>query len=60
MLVVIDACHSGDATRGSDDEVVRGVEDIFEAIKSFIWGKPSEKVKKKWLILKQKRIRNVG
>ena len=43
MLVVIDACHSGDATRGSDDEVVRGVEDIFEAIKSFIWGEPSEK-----------------
>ena len=40
MLVVIDACHSGDAT---DDEVVRGVEDIFEAIKSFIWGEPSEK-----------------
>lgn len=47
MLVVIDACHSGDATRGSDDEVVRGVEDIFEAIKSFIWGKPSEKGKEK-------------
>lgn len=43
MLVVIDACHSGDATRGSDDEVVRGVEDIFEAIKSFIWGEQSEK-----------------
>lgn len=43
MLVVIDACHSGDATRGSDDDVVRGVEDIFEAIKSFIWGEPSEK-----------------
>lgn len=43
MLVVIDACHSGDATRGSDDEVVRGVEDIFEAIKSFIWGEPAEK-----------------
>lgn len=47
MLVVIDACHSGDATRGSDDEVVRGVEDIFEAIKSFIWGEPSEKSKEK-------------
>lgn len=47
MLVVIDACHSGDATRGSDDEVVRGVEDIFEAIKSFIWGEPSEKGKEK-------------
>lgn len=43
MLVVIDACHSGDATRGSDDEVVRGVEDIFEAIKSFIGGEPSER-----------------
>ena len=38
MLVVIDACHSGGATRGDENEVVRGVEDIFEAIKSFIWG----------------------
>lgn len=38
MLVVIDACHSGDGTRGDDDEVVRGVADVFEAIKSFIWG----------------------
>ena len=38
MLVVIDACHSGGATRGDEDEVVRGVEDIFDAIKSFIWG----------------------
>lgn len=47
MLVVIDACHSGDATRGSDDEVVRGVEDIFEAIKSLIWGEPSENSKEK-------------
>lgn len=43
MLVVIDACHSGDATRGDEDEVVRGVEEIFEAIKSFIWGSPKEK-----------------
>ena len=32
ILVVIDACHSGDAARGDEDEVVRGVEDIFEAI----------------------------
>jgi len=52
MLVVIDACHSGDGTRGDDDEVVRGVEDTFvvdnqnarglyetfEAIKSFFMG----------------------
>lgn len=41
MLVVIDACHSGDGTRGDDDEVVRGVEDIFDAIKLFIWGTSS-------------------
>lgn len=45
MLVVIDACHSGDGTRGDDEEVVRGVEDIFEAIKSFIWGHPSAKAR---------------
>lgn len=45
ILVVIDACHSGGATRGDDDEVERGVEDIFEAIKTFIWG-TSTKMKK--------------
>lgn len=45
ILVVIDACHSGDGTRGDEDEVVRGVEDIFEAIKSYVWG--SSKNKKK-------------
>lgn len=45
MLVVIDACHSGDATRGGEDEVVRGVDDIFEAIKSFIWGSSTERGK---------------
>lgn len=32
MLVVIDACHSGDATRGHS-ETIRGVEDIFVAVK---------------------------
>lgn len=32
LLVVIDACHSGDATRGDQEEVIRGVEDIFEYI----------------------------
>lgn len=46
MLVVIDACHSGDATRGDEDEVVRGVKDIFEAVKSFIWGTSKEEDKK--------------
>ncbi|MCC8118239.1 MAG: caspase family protein [Bacteroidales bacterium] len=29
ILVVVDACHSGDSLRGDDDEVVRGVFDIF-------------------------------
>ena len=52
LLVVIDACHSGDGTRGEDDEIARGVEDTlvvdsqnarglyetFEAIKSFFMG----------------------
>lgn len=47
MLVVIDACHSGDGTRGDDGEVVRGVEDIFDAIKSFIWRTSVEKGKEK-------------
>lgn len=34
MLVVIDACHSGDGTRGSDDddEIIRGVNDIFDVV----------------------------
>lgn len=38
LLVVIDACHSGDGTRGDEDEVVRGVEEVFEAVKSLIIG----------------------
>lgn len=52
LLVVIDACHSGDGTRGYNDEVLRGVEDVlevddenargiyetFESIKSFFMG----------------------
>lgn len=42
MLVVIDACHSGDGTRGDGDEVVRGVEDVFEAIKTHL-AKPARK-----------------
>lgn len=34
MLVVIDACHSGDGTRNDDGDVVRGVEDVFETVRS--------------------------
>ena len=29
ILVVVDACHSGDSTRGGEDEVYRGVSDKF-------------------------------
>lgn len=35
MMVVVDACHSGDATRGQA-ETMRGVEDIFETVKSWL------------------------
>lgn len=52
LLVVIDACHSGDGTRGDDNEVVRGVEDtlivdslnarglyeFFEMVRSLLMG----------------------
>ena len=52
LLVVIDACHSGDGTRGNDDEVGRGVEDtlivdslnarglyeVFEMVRSLLMG----------------------
>lgn len=41
MLVVVDACHSGDATRGQG-ETVRGVEDIFETVKSWLGFSSSE------------------
>ena len=30
LLVVIDACHSGDGTRGDDEDIVRGVEDTLK------------------------------
>lgn len=57
LLVVIDACHSGDGTRGEDDEIVRGVEDTlvvdsqnarglyetFETIKLFFMGDNGKK-----------------
>lgn len=35
LVVVIDACHSGDATR-SPEETVRGVADVFETMKSWL------------------------
>lgn len=39
MLVVIDACHSGDATR-SQGETVRGVGEVFEAVKAYLKDTP--------------------
>lgn len=30
LLVVVDACHSGDSSRGDKDAVVRGTSDLFE------------------------------
>ena len=39
MLVVVDACHSGDGTRASD-EIIRGVSDTFDVVKSWLM-KPS-------------------
>lgn len=29
LVVVVDACHSGDSSRGDEDEVIRGVKDEF-------------------------------
>ena len=59
LLVVIGACHSGDGTRGDNDEVVRGVEDTlvvdslnarglyetFEMLKSLFMGDYDKKKK---------------
>lgn len=43
ILVVVDACHSGDSSRSnSDDEVVRGVSDVFNTV--------IEKIKRKMLV----------
>lgn len=36
LLVVIDACHSGDSTRGEEDDTIRGVGEIFEALQDGI------------------------
>ena len=72
LLVVIGACHSGDGTRGDNDEVVRGVEDTlvvdslnarglyetFEMLKSLFMGDYDKK--KKSLTIKLSLWRNDG
>lgn len=69
--MVIDACHSGDGTRGDNDEVVRGVEDTlvvdslnarglyetFEMLKSLFMG---DYDKEKSLTIKLSLWRNDG
>lgn len=42
ILVVVDACHSGDSSRSPDDEVVRGVSEIFDTV--------IEKIKRKFIV----------
>lgn len=42
ILVVVDACHSGDSTREIEDEVIRGVSDIFDTV--------LEKIKRKFIV----------
>lgn len=42
ILVVVDACHSGDSSRNLDDEVIRGVYDIFDTV--------IEKIKRRFIV----------
>lgn len=48
LYVVVDACHSGDATRGDDSECVRGVDVEFK-IPRPINSDPTKPVKEDWL-----------
>lgn len=50
LIVAIDACHSGDATCGDDDECVRGVDIKFNIPRRP--GTPSAKpIKEQWLTI---------
>ena len=48
VYVVVDACHSGDATRGVDDECVRGVDVEFMIPRQF-GTEPAKAVAETWL-----------
>ena len=50
LYVVIDACHSGDATRGDDSECVRGVDVEFKIPRS-INNDPTMPIKEDWLTI---------
>lgn len=47
---MVDACHSGDATRGDDSECVRGVDVEFKIPRS-INNDPTEPFKEDWLTI---------
>lgn len=49
LLIVVDACHSGDSSRGDEDEVIRGVKDEF-VIPIMKKGK-SVKAPERWITL---------
>lgn len=49
LLVVVDACHSGDSSRGQDDEIVRGVKEEF--VIPFGKMKAAEKLPEQWITL---------
>ena len=49
LLVVVDACHSGDSSRGGDNEVVRGVKDEFVIPFKKKW--KSAKAPEQWITL---------
>lgn len=50
MYVVVDACHSGDATRGNENECVRGVDKEF-VIPRRMNTRQSRHVEEKWLTI---------
>lgn len=49
LLVVVDACHSGDSSRGHDDEIVRGVKEEF--VIPVGKKKTAEKLPEQWITL---------
>lgn len=48
ITVVVDACHSGDATRGEDDECVRGIDVKFCIPKTNANIKKSSRIEEQW------------
>lgn len=51
LVVVVDACHSGDATCGDDDECVRGVDVKFNIPKPAVVKPPVKPTRERWLTI---------